>query len=328
MFIPNLSSLLLNLPCLLPSRYNRIIHQEGRPKRPLRNLQRETAAHPIGGSSTKTMETDARFPTKLNAISDAPEPLRSALVESFPSEKSLRLLVHAPAFSTVGKKNASDKLVGFTDVLAPVSFALAIRSHWQTASSIAMGASWDDDTKVRTLSGSRSCGDARALSNSSSNTIFKVPGGGEGDSVQKISVSRSKSDNRGHAFHLGTTPDALRGVFQPLNRREFTLNALNCPIWVLSNRTILTLSSRHPNSGHSRFSTWRRTFLATPATSAKVTPRPIPIIISMSVTVTRMLMILSADIPPIVAHKLLLHDSLAEQTQMWSADAGGRPDPF
>jgi hypothetical protein len=50
------------------------------------------------------------------------------------------------------------------------------------------------------LSGSRSCGDARALSNSSWNTIFKVPpGGGEGDGVQKSSVSRSKSDNQAHA---------------------------------------------------------------------------------------------------------------------------------
>jgi hypothetical protein len=33
-------------------------------------------------------------------------------------------------------------------------------------------------------------------------------------------------------FTFERRPDALRGVFQPLNRREFTLNALNCPIWV------------------------------------------------------------------------------------------------
>jgi hypothetical protein len=33
-------------------------------------------------------------------------------------------------------------------------------------------------------------------------------------------------------FTLEPRPDALRGVFQPLNRRKFTLNALNCPIWV------------------------------------------------------------------------------------------------
>jgi hypothetical protein len=47
-------------------------------------------------------------------------------------------------------------------------------------------------------------------------------------------------------FSLERRPDALRGVFQPLNRREFALNAYNWPLWVLSNRTILTLSCRHP----------------------------------------------------------------------------------
>jgi hypothetical protein len=55
---------------------------------------------------------------------------------------------------------------------------------------------WGDDTKVRKLSGSRSYGDARSLNNSSWNTIFKVPEGGEGDNLQKSSVSRSKSDNQ------------------------------------------------------------------------------------------------------------------------------------
>jgi hypothetical protein len=73
---------------------------------------------------------------------------------------------------------------------------------------------WGDDTKVRQLSGSRSCGDARALSNSSWYTIFKVPRGGEGASAQKSSVSRSKSDNQSHAFSRAERrPDALRGVF-------------------------------------------------------------------------------------------------------------------
>jgi hypothetical protein len=56
------------------------------------------------------MEIDTRFPTRLNAISDAPEPLRSALVESFPSEEPLRLLVHAPAFSTLGEKSPATVL--------------------------------------------------------------------------------------------------------------------------------------------------------------------------------------------------------------------------
>ena len=45
------------------------------------------------------MEIDSRFPTKLDSVSDAPEPLRSAVAENCPSPKSVRLLVHAPAFS-------------------------------------------------------------------------------------------------------------------------------------------------------------------------------------------------------------------------------------
>jgi hypothetical protein len=50
------------------------------------------------------MEIDTRFPTKLDTVSDAPEPLRSALVESLPSGEPVRLLVHAPAFSTEDEK--------------------------------------------------------------------------------------------------------------------------------------------------------------------------------------------------------------------------------
>jgi hypothetical protein len=50
------------------------------------------------------MEIDTRFPTKLNTVSDAPEPLRSALVESFPSGEPVLLLVHAPAFTTGDEK--------------------------------------------------------------------------------------------------------------------------------------------------------------------------------------------------------------------------------
>jgi hypothetical protein len=67
------------------------------------------------------------------------------------------------------------------------------------------GAYRGDDTKVRKLSGSRSYGDARALSNSSWNMIFKVLEGGEGDNLQKSTASRSKSNNQVDAFRLGAT---------------------------------------------------------------------------------------------------------------------------
>jgi hypothetical protein len=46
------------------------------------------------------MEIDTRFPIRLNAVSDVPEPLRSALVKGLSSEEAVRLLVHAPAFSS------------------------------------------------------------------------------------------------------------------------------------------------------------------------------------------------------------------------------------
>jgi hypothetical protein len=56
------------------------------------------------------MEIDTRFPTKLNTVSDAPEPLRSALAESLPSGEPVRLLVHAPAFATEEEKSPATVL--------------------------------------------------------------------------------------------------------------------------------------------------------------------------------------------------------------------------
>ena len=56
------------------------------------------------------MEIDVILPTKLNAIAEVPEPLRSAVAENIPSESSLRLLVHAPAFSTATEKTPATVL--------------------------------------------------------------------------------------------------------------------------------------------------------------------------------------------------------------------------
>jgi hypothetical protein len=56
------------------------------------------------------MEIDTRFPTKLDTVSDAPEPFRSALLESIPSGEPVRLLVHAPAFSTGNEKSPATVL--------------------------------------------------------------------------------------------------------------------------------------------------------------------------------------------------------------------------
>src|SRR5258708_18371598 len=56
------------------------------------------------------MEIDSRFPTKLNTVSDAPEPFRSALVENLASGEHVRLLVHAPAFIMGDQKSPATVL--------------------------------------------------------------------------------------------------------------------------------------------------------------------------------------------------------------------------
>jgi len=53
------------------------------------------------------MEIDTRFPTKLSTVSDAPEPLQSALAKNLASGEPVRLLVHAPAFATEEKSPAT-----------------------------------------------------------------------------------------------------------------------------------------------------------------------------------------------------------------------------
>ncbi|MBV9489416.1 MAG: hypothetical protein JO069_06790 [Verrucomicrobia bacterium] len=60
------------------------------------------------------MEIDTRFPTRLNTASDAPEPLRSALMEDLPSGKPVRLLLHAPAFET-GEGTSPATVLAVTD---------------------------------------------------------------------------------------------------------------------------------------------------------------------------------------------------------------------
>lgn len=56
------------------------------------------------------MKIDSRFPTKLNTVSDAPEPFRSVLLESLPSGEPVRVLVHAPAFIMGDQKSLATVL--------------------------------------------------------------------------------------------------------------------------------------------------------------------------------------------------------------------------
>jgi hypothetical protein len=51
------------------------------------------------------MDVDNRFPTKLESIDDVPEPLRGALRNNISASESVRLLIHAPAFSTLNEES-------------------------------------------------------------------------------------------------------------------------------------------------------------------------------------------------------------------------------
>jgi hypothetical protein len=72
------------------------------------------------------MEIDTTFPTKLDTVSDTPEPLRSALVESLPAGEPIRLLVHSPSFPTGDEKS-------------PATVLAVTNSGWFVASETADG---------------------------------------------------------------------------------------------------------------------------------------------------------------------------------------------
>lgn len=56
------------------------------------------------------MEIDTRFPTKLNSVSETPDPFRAALTEVLPSGEPVRLLLFAPAFQTEDEKSPATVL--------------------------------------------------------------------------------------------------------------------------------------------------------------------------------------------------------------------------
>jgi hypothetical protein len=57
------------------------------------------------------MEIDTRFPTKLQTVSDAPEPFRTSLADNISTGEFIRFLVHAPAFSTGTQHSPATVLV-------------------------------------------------------------------------------------------------------------------------------------------------------------------------------------------------------------------------
>jgi hypothetical protein len=56
------------------------------------------------------MNIDDRFPTKIDAIKDVPEPLGKALRESLPAKDSVRFIVYAPLFSTADERSSATVL--------------------------------------------------------------------------------------------------------------------------------------------------------------------------------------------------------------------------
>ena len=91
---------------------------------------------------------------------------------------------------------------------------------------------WGDDTKGRKLSGSRSYGDAHALSNSSLNTIFKVPERRRRREFNRKGLFRDRNQTiKRMLFTLERRLDTVRGVFHSLNRREFTPTLKIVQLW-------------------------------------------------------------------------------------------------
>jgi hypothetical protein len=80
------------------------------------------------------MTTDTQFATKLDTINDAPEPLRTALLENLPSPDSIRLLIYSPAFSTLDEGSPESAPVVVPNVLMPATVLAVTSDSWLVAS--------------------------------------------------------------------------------------------------------------------------------------------------------------------------------------------------
>jgi hypothetical protein len=101
-----------------------------------------------------------------------------------------------------------------------------------------------DDTKVRKLSGSRSCCDARALSNSKLEHDFRrAPEAAKVRAYRKILFRDRNQAMKRNAFHLGTTTRCPSRSLPAAQSVRIHVKRLKLSNWVLSNRTILTLNA-------------------------------------------------------------------------------------
>jgi hypothetical protein len=138
----------------------------------------QATSKPRGGSSHQALST--RGISSMWRASSSPERRRSTSPILAPtnvtSTRSGRSMVSGPAILRHPASCLKRSLAWCDPRLNPRSSSGAVSMFWfvkRLKCQVTRG--WGDDTKVRILSGSRSCGDARALSNSSWNTIFKVP---------------------------------------------------------------------------------------------------------------------------------------------------------
>ena len=79
------------------------------------------------------MDIDNRFPTKVERLDDVPEPFRRVLKEHIPVEQSVRLLIHAPAFSSADELSPETVMAGPPTICAPATVLAIVDNGWLVA---------------------------------------------------------------------------------------------------------------------------------------------------------------------------------------------------
>jgi hypothetical protein len=81
----------------------------------------------------RVMDIDDRFPTKLESLDDVPVPFRRALKENIAADQSVRLLVHAPAFTSADELSPETMMAGPPTILAPATVLAIVDDGWLVA---------------------------------------------------------------------------------------------------------------------------------------------------------------------------------------------------
>lgn len=94
------------------------------------------------------MDIDSDFPTKVQTISDVPEPFRRALEDNIPPNEQVRLIVYSPAFSTLQDLPAATLRPA---VLVPATVLAVLNDGWLVATERGDGLSVEKSTFDETL---------------------------------------------------------------------------------------------------------------------------------------------------------------------------------